>query len=334
MEEYLVHMLICPNCHGELDWTIHEQQGNRIERAEASCRDCNNTYPIRDGIAVFLTTVDPDEDLWESMEGHLSSYFKEHPEVEQQLLEMPLESLNPADRYFRAELLEKQGLFSEAAAAEEAANADLYTEGYLEGQRTQFQRLLKELPSGTDPILDIASGRCALVRKLAEKESRPIIASDLSPHVLHRDRQWLESLGLETQVSLLAFDIRFTPFREKSLSIITTNLGLPNIMSPGELLNELNRILDGTFLAITHFYPENDPAHAKLIKEYGLDTFIYQGHAVRAFEENGFNVELAGTMVCQALPTPRSELIPDAAIDAFPLAEVELTWSVLIASNN
>jgi len=63
MREELVAMLECPVCHGELHWRIAEQRGERIETAEAVCTGCAATYPVREGIGVFLTPDLPRRDL-------------------------------------------------------------------------------------------------------------------------------------------------------------------------------------------------------------------------------------------------------------------------------
>ncbi len=71
MHTYLIEMLECPICHGRLNWDIAEQNEGRIEAAEASCIDCAATYPIRDGIGLFLTPELPRNDLWEQVDSGL-----------------------------------------------------------------------------------------------------------------------------------------------------------------------------------------------------------------------------------------------------------------------
>jgi uncharacterized protein len=46
LDEKLLEILACPNCHGEVDYKEAEQV---IE-----CRDCHYRYPVRDDIPVML----------------------------------------------------------------------------------------------------------------------------------------------------------------------------------------------------------------------------------------------------------------------------------------
>ena len=93
---HLVRHERCPACQGALEWRIFEQDGDRIEAAEAHCRGCSATYPVRDGIGLFLTPDLPRNDLWEQVESGVLGYLREHPEVERQLMDGPAEALAPA----------------------------------------------------------------------------------------------------------------------------------------------------------------------------------------------------------------------------------------------
>jgi uncharacterized protein YbaR (Trm112 family) len=37
MQSYLVEILACPVCHGELKWEVSERRGEQVETAEARC---------------------------------------------------------------------------------------------------------------------------------------------------------------------------------------------------------------------------------------------------------------------------------------------------------
>ncbi|MEN6483024.1 MAG: Trm112 family protein, partial [Anaerolineaceae bacterium] len=82
MRKYLVEMLECPLCHSRLDWQIETEFEDEIELAEASCTNCDATYPIMDGIGIFLPPDLPRKDLWSEVESQLSLYLKSHPEQE------------------------------------------------------------------------------------------------------------------------------------------------------------------------------------------------------------------------------------------------------------
>ena len=287
MHTYLIEMLECPACHNKLEWTIIERNGDRIEAAEAHCSACDAVYPVRDGIGLFLTPELPRNDMWEQVDSGVIKHLREHPEIELELMEVPLDTLAPADQFFRALVLEERGKYHEAQIVEDSANKDLYTLEYINCWNSQMDYVIERL-SGTDgPIVDLASGRCYLAEKMVRKLKRPVVATDFSPGVLRRDRRWLESFGLYDHVSLLAFDSRCTLFKDRAVETLTTNLGLPNIEEPGSLLRELRRIAAGAFLAISNFYPEEDEANAKVIREAGLETLLYRRTALEKFVEAG-----------------------------------------------
>ncbi len=116
MHDYLIEMLECPACHGALDWTITSRQRDRLLAGEARCRACAASYPLRDGIGLFLTPDLPREDLWQQVDSHLTRYLREHPDQERRLMQVPPESLNPADQFFRSMVLEERGSLAEAQA--------------------------------------------------------------------------------------------------------------------------------------------------------------------------------------------------------------------------
>jgi ubiquinone/menaquinone biosynthesis C-methylase UbiE len=161
--------------------------------------------------------------------------------------------------------------------------------------------------------------------------NRPIVATDFSPRVLRRDRQRFESFGLYDRVSLLAFDARRTPFRDGAVEQLTTNQGLPNIEEPGGLLSELRRVVAGTFMAIHHFYPEDDGANAAVLREYGLDALLFRPSMAGHFTAAGWQVEVANACLGKARPTPVGVVLEGTGIDGLPVAETVLEWCVLLA---
>ena len=332
MRAELRELLSCPACRGDLSWRADERNGDHIEAGEARCRRCGAAYPIREGIGVFLTPDLPREDLWEEAGSGLTAYLRDHPEVERALLETPLPELSPADRFFRALLLEERGEYTAARAAEEAAEEGLYSPEYLRCRRKKVEYVLARLGGVEGPVVDLASGRVYLAEELAGELGRHVVLTDFSPRVLRRNRGYFGAAGLYGRVSLLACDARRLPFRDGAVTTMTTNLGLPHIREPGELLSELRRVLSGTFLAICHFFPPEDAENGEVIREFGLETFLYRDAALEAFSRAGFRVEVENVCRGRALPTPKGRLIPDAGIDALPVAPTELTWCTLVAS--
>ena len=130
MHEYLMPMLESPACHGKLDWTISERNADHVEEAKARCAACAAVYPVHEGIGGFLPPDLPRQDLWEESASGLIAYLREHPRIEQELMEMPLGKLAPADQFFRALVLEEHGAFTDAKEAEKASHAGLYTAEY------------------------------------------------------------------------------------------------------------------------------------------------------------------------------------------------------------
>ena len=332
MQEYLIEMLECPVCHGELAWTVTRSLGSRVEEADVRCGKCNTMYPVREGIALFLTPDLPRNDLWERVDSGLTKYLREYPEVERQLMDVPLEELAPADQFFRALVLDERGMYGGARVAEQVANAGLYTREYLACSESQFKHIVERLSTSDGPIVDLASGRGALAERLASRLDRSLIVTDFSPRVLRRNRRWLEFFGLYERVSLLAFDARRTPFKDRAVGTLTTYLGLSNIEKPADLLLELRRIVEREFLAIAHFFPEKDEANANAIRETGLSPLLFRRSALDHFIATGWQVEMANVCMGEALPTPGSVLLDGAGVDALPVVGTVLQWCALVTS--
>lgn len=334
MHDFLTEMLECPACHGGLTWTVLERRGAHIEEGYAECAACGTIYPIREGVGLFLTPDLPRNDLWEHTESRLMQFLRAHPDVERQLMDTPLDTLSPADQFFRALVLEERGDYAQAQAVAKSAHARLYTPEYLACHASQVHYVAERLATTAGPIVDLASGRGELVEMLAQRLRQPIIATDFSPRVLRRDRRWLEFLGLYERVSLLACDARHTPFKDGAVKTLTTNLGLANIEQPDHLLVELRRIVSGELLAISFFFPPADQANAAAIRQAGLAPFLFRTSALEHFRAAHWQVEIANTCTGIARPTPTGVIVEGAGIDALPVSETILEWCMLIARRN
>jgi len=311
-----------------LRWAIGREEDDRIEAAEAECHGCGAAYSVNDGIGIFLAPDLQREDLWQEAESGLGRYLKDNPQIEHRLLSTPLELLNLADQFFRAMALEAKGDFPCAQEAERLAFLGSYTAGYRDCWERQVESLLDRLDASAGPIFDLASGRCALVLRMLARLDRPIIATDFSLPVMRRNRAMLRATGREDDVSLLVFDARRTPFGANSIETLTTNLGLPNITDPAELCREIRRVLSGTFLAISHFYPPAD-GNADAIREAGLADHLYSESAERLLQRADLRVEVHNSCQGSASPTPVGQIIEGAQIDSLPVADTQLQWSVL-----
>lgn len=259
---------------------------------------------MREGIGLFLTPDLPHDDLWEQAGSGLTQHLQAHPELERQLMDVPPETLAPADQFFRALVLEEQEDYVAAQRIENLANQGLYTPEYTAGKASQLDYVVASLAATGGPVVDLASGRCYLVEKLVRGLQRPVVATDFSPRVLRRDRRWLQALGLYERVSLLAFDARRTPFKDGAVGTLTTNLGLPNVKEPGRLLRELRRVVDGVFLAIFHFFPPDDASNARAIRETELETFSYRHSTLEQYVAADWAVEVKNVYMAAAQPTP------------------------------
>ena len=331
MKKYLVKMLECPICHHQLEWQIEMETEERIEQAEAHCSSCEAIYPVIDGIGIFLTPDLPRKDLWSDMDSQLSLYLKSHPEHEKKLMDGPVENLSPTDQQFRALVLDERGEYESGKKAEELAHKNMYTIEFKACWDSQTDYVLDNLESFEGPIVDLASGRCYLVEKIVKQLGRQVVATDFSPNVLRRDRKYFKFLELDHLVSFLAFDARKTPFKSGAIEIMTTNLGLPNIEEPGNLVSELKRIIGGTLLAISHFFPTQDELNGAVIKEAGIEAFTYKDSAMNNFSSNDWDLKFENLCVAEALPTPESEIFDGARADGLPVEPTELEWCTIRA---
>jgi hypothetical protein len=243
-------------------------------------------------------------------------------------MEVPLESLGPADQLFRAMVLEERGDFAGAELAEDKAHEGLYIQDYRRCWGMQVNTLIEAVKRAEHPIVDLASGRCYLMGKLIGQTNAPIIASDFSPRVLRRNRRWLQFKGYYDLVSLLAFDGRKTPFKDRSIETLTTNLGVPNIRGAGELFGELRRIVSGRFLAISHFFPEDD-GNREVIEQFELGDAVYKARLVEKMSAAGFEVETGVSCMGKASPTPVGVVMEGMLVDGLPVESTEYEWCVV-----
>ena len=332
MQKYLVEILECPKCHGKLDWNITEQSEERIELAEACCQDCSSTYPVRDGIGVFLTTDLERNDLWEQVD-RLDQILRQNPELEKRLMDVPLDTLGPVDQHFRGRVHLSRGDEEAAAAALSLAYKGLYSEETRRCLDNQMDYLLSEVSQSDSPIVDIASGDCGLVRRMLKALPNQIVVTDFSPSILVKNRKWLMDQGQYERVSMLAIDARQTPFKNNSISLLTTHVGLNNIQNPGNLLEELYRIVNGRLLAITSFYPEDDKENGAVIEEAGLAELCYRDKLLEHFQNAGWAVEVKNSCTIKTTPAPPGVVLEGARVDGLPVQSTYVEWCVLLGIN-
>lgn len=332
MQSFLLDLLECPDCHGALRWSVVERRGDHVESGAASCSACDAIYPIRDGIGLFLVRDTHGEDLWEEAATGLGHFLAEHPEVDAELTGGALAALAPADQFFRALALEERNDLAGAEAASRAARSRLYTSDYLACYNAVREHLVARLAGVSQPVVDLASGQGDLADQLLPALGGSLTLTDISPRALRNDRRRLEARGAYDRVSLLAFDAAHTPFKTRSLPILTTNFGLGSVRDGVALLAELRRIVSGTFYAIVYFFPEDDAANRAALENFGLDALAFRQSTLERFAAAGWHVTLESVRNGHAEPTPPGVLIEGATIDGLPVAPTTLEWCVLVAN--
>ena len=329
MDAALLELFQCPACSGPLVWRPATWDGDRILDATARCSGCGVSYDVRHGVAVLLPGVVTD--AWAETESWLTTLTREQPAVERALLDPDPSALGPADLLFRALALEDRGDFARARQAADLADEGLYTEETRACRDELLDDLVGAVEAGpeTGLVVDIATGRGVLVERLAARIDRPIVATDVSPHVLLRTLTALDALGLGQRVSFVACDARRTPFGDGAVPIATTHAGLGNVTEPGSLLGELRRVVSGRFLAVTTFYSRDDDENAAQIQRLGLERVLYRDTLLAELEAAGWSAGIAGSCQARAEPTPASVVVEEAEIDALPAAPAELEWALV-----
>ncbi len=54
MRKDLMDILACPMCKSELQLTVDEEQGDEVVKGTLFCAECDERYPIDDGIPNLL----------------------------------------------------------------------------------------------------------------------------------------------------------------------------------------------------------------------------------------------------------------------------------------
>jgi len=332
MQKYLIEILECPKCHGELDWKITEQTTDRVVTAEVQCTACSAVYSIQNEIGIFLTEELQRNDLWEQV-ARLEQYLEQNPGLEEKLMDVPLDTLGPVDQYFRGSLHKARGESEAARAAFSKSHKAVYSAETNRCIDSQMDCVINEVSQSDKLIVDIASGECELVKRMLNDLPNSVVATDFSPTVLERDRENFIELGLYNRVSLLAFDARQTPFKTDSISLLTTHSGLQNIQDPGNLLRELYRIVNGMFFAISSFYPESDLRNSEVINEAGLSEMCFRDRLISHFRNANWEVEVKNLCSVKTAASPTGVVLEGAKVDLLPAYETNLDYCVLNATN-
>jgi SAM-dependent methyltransferase len=230
-------------------------------------------------------------------------------------------------------VLEERGDLRGARHAEASALEQLYGAEQRACHARQLDYIVRQARGAPAPVVDVASGRGRLVELLARDAVPLVVATDVSPVALRRTRRMLEHLGVaRSHVSFVAMDARRTPFRDRVVGLLTSNVGLQNVVQAGGLLRELRRIARGRLLAASQLFRDDDAANRDAAERGNFGELTFRASALAAFAAAGWRVAVAGSCTAPARPTPDSELIPGARIDGFPVVEATAEWCVLDAS--
>jgi len=333
MHKHYIDMLVCPVCQNELEWHIKEENEDRIINANISCSSCHEEYEVRDEIAVFLTNQLARNDLWEQGESGLEKYFKEEPEIYEKLMNTPEEELNGTDYWYKASYFEMKRDFSTSSKMYEQAFKKIYTQEYIDGWDSQMDFIIKNIKDN-EPVVDIASGKGYLVERLLRQTENYIVATDFSPTILLRNKEYYKYKDLYNKLSLIAFDARKTPFRDNSISTMTSNMGLQNIEQAGEVINEMNRITKKTFMPVMFFIDKEDKVHMDLMNTVGNVAYATRENALETFKRAAWHVEIFNSFMANIKPTPKGEILEGAGIDGFPIEDTTIEYCVIQGRKN
>lgn len=263
------------------------------------------------------------EDTWAEAESALAAFLREHPDVERALLDSPLESLNGADAYLRAFVLEERG--GDVAEAYERADLECYGPEFRAARDAALARVVELASRGEGLVVDVATGRGRLLELLAAGVSRPLAATDVSAHVLRATERRVPG------PRYLVADAHSLPFADGEVATLVTHVGLANVPRASSLLGELRRVA-GELLATHLFYPADDEANREAARELELEDLLVRGPTETAFAEAGWDPSLEYECEVPASPTPESALVPGVRIDGLPVRDTRVTWCVLRAT--
>ncbi len=318
-------ILCCPDCHEDLQWNIHEASERRIVHADATCNGCSRNYTVRKDIAFFLLDASSHDDLWKVVDSQLARALKENPEYEERLMNSDLSMLNPADKFLRASILDERGHYELARTIREQASEQLYTPSYNEQYGAKKKELEMLLGQEEGMIIDLASGMAGLAELFSDL-GNPTVFSDVSPSILFKNRMRLQYFGLYDNASLMAFDVKSMPFRDRSVSVFTSNIGLTNIRNSRSFVKELSRCLKGRAYFIAFFFPDNEDANADLLNQMDMDLAFQDRLEETAGEY--LDVDILAPVSAELKPTVKSEIF-NIGIDALPVEPTTITWAIV-----
>jgi len=76
LKEILLNYLVCPSCNGDFTFKIKKKSNNEIIEGKFSCKKCNDTFPLINGIPRFVK--DNDKDFIKTEDSFSAKWRKHH----------------------------------------------------------------------------------------------------------------------------------------------------------------------------------------------------------------------------------------------------------------
>jgi ubiquinone/menaquinone biosynthesis C-methylase UbiE/uncharacterized protein YbaR (Trm112 family) len=321
LHKSLVPLLICPACHGELKSRVDKEDANHVIEGGFICENCKRTYPVVDGIGVFLDGEGARDDFWKEQETFATRFRREHPIQYFLLTKTFFGNIKPEHHFLKGLLLENEKTL-------EKATKRIYTKDYLIGYEKTKKALSEIEKDRPSIILEVACGRGSFFKPfLQSRRTEGIyVASDFSPTILRSNLKWLRTHGFEDQVTLMAFDCRTMPFRDSSIPAVTSNLGFPNIRNDGKAVPEAFRVLVPKGILITNFlFTTEETKNYAEAKELGLEQFYTRSNVEQTFRKAGLKFSLEELHRGLVQPVP-------GGIDSFPIVQDIYSFCVIRAT--
>lgn len=324
MEKTIRSALFCPVCKSELEW--YDPGG---PSPAAKCLECSFHTSSKEHLLSFLIEP-PTEDLWEKT-GGIVKYLKENPDIEELFIESSNEDLSPGDLYIKALTLWEQNQFNDSVIAEKAAYKKLYPPEYVDAMYKEINQMAVLVKQQMGKTTEFISERGILLRRLLAKTDKSILSYCTEPVNAMKLKKWMDSFGWETRTQIMVGDPLHTPFRDKSIDIMVSYLGLQKVSDSRALMTELRRIVKRKLIAVVRLFDEHDDINLEIAEKMGMKDLFTEKNIRSLMKETGWSYELKNKIKVNAIPATPGELVEQKA-DSLPVTETKITWAILIAS--
>lgn len=323
MEKTVRSTLFCPVCKSELEW--FDPGG---PSPSAKCLECSFHTSSKEHILSFLTEP-PSEDLWEKT-GGIVEYLKENPDIEELFIESSNEDLSPGDLYIKALTLWEKNQFNDSVIAEKAAYKNLYPPEYVDAMYKEINQMAILVKQQMGNITEFISERGILLRRLLATSDKSILSYCTEPVNALKLNKWMDSFGWEDRTQIMVGDPLKTPFKDNSINILVTYLGLQKVSDSRALMTELRRVVKRKLIAVVRLFDENDSENLAIASKLGVIDLFTEKNIKNLMKETGWSYELKNKIKVNASPAAPGELVEQKA-DLLPVTETKMTWAILIA---